>query len=203
MDLENRIRDCIKYQLDELTNDGKLAGRKSMQLVPFVGNGLSRIALARYQNQGDESFYKIVADLGNQLELPPIDHLIAKGYTLDEVFRIVIEKGGTESRKNTMYEIWKLYRDIVPDVENGIPSPLHIVLAKMAKAFITTNYDLLIERALQAEGVSRFKQDFCITAPMHKWNSEPFIKWDPESSLPWIYKIHGSFLSLPDSYPAS
>lgn len=204
MELQDRIRKIIGKNLKQLTNrkDGILAGKRSMCLIPFVGNGLSRIALARHPEHSDSSYYSLVDERCKELGFPKLEHLIARGFLIDDVFRLIIEKSGLKARNAIMKEIWKLYKDIIPDIEKGIPSPLHIALARSAKAFITTNYDLLIERTLQIDGIGKYNENYCVAVPMNKGNvTDVFKRWNPDSKYTWVYKIHGSFGVLPNHFP--
>ena len=73
----------------------------------------------------------------------------------------------------------------------GIPNTNHILLAKLAKAkylktICTTNFDQLIERALQSEGLVK-GEDFQV---FYKEDDFSHIDWDDDKIH--LIKIHGS-----------
>lgn len=78
--------------------------------------------------------------------------------------------------------------------EQGTPNPNHILIARLAKAgylktIATTNFDLLIERALKKEGLIRDK-DFRVY-----YNEEQFSEIDFEKiddGIIRIFKLHGT-----------
>lgn len=61
-----------------------------------------------------------------------------------------------------------------------------LVVAGKVKFIVTTNFDMLIERALKARGW-RANQDYCIA-----YREQDFNKIDWENGKPTIIKIHGS-----------
>jgi len=81
----------------------------------------------------------------------------------------------------------------------GEPNVNHRFFAKLAKkryvrTFVTTNFDLLIERALEQEGLRR-DQDFKVCCQEDDFNQ---IKWDDDDELIKVIKIHGC-ISTPNS----
>jgi len=73
----------------------------------------------------------------------------------------------------------------------GKPNTNHILLAKLVKrgylkAIVTTNFDLLIERAIEDQGLRRGK-DFEV---FHREEDFEHIYWD--DNKPCVFKIHGS-----------
>src|SRR6185503_14372218 len=77
------------------------------------------------------------------------------------------------------------------------PAPLHLQIAQGARAFITTNYDLLLEQALRKNGRynagkwphPRMTVDSGAQFPFPPPNGYPLDE-------PPLYKIHGSFPDL-------
>ena len=80
----------------------------------------------------------------------------------------------------------------------GKPNTNHILIAKLAKAgyvrtILTTNFDLLIEKALEKEGL-KIDKDFKVYYDEDQFSRIDFEKIADEEII--IFKIHGSIFSI-------
>lgn len=109
-----------------------------------------------------------------------VETYTASGFCFEEFLQIVLQNSDPEDAP----ELLDLFRE-------GQPNANHHLLAKLAKSgyattVITTNFDLLIERALDAEGWKR-GADYTV---FHRDEDFDAIDWnDPR---PRVVKIHGS-----------
>jgi len=193
--LEARLRAAIGKELDRLTSaTGILADARQLRLVALVGNGLSRLAL-RHCKGTDLSYDQIVQELSMDAGLASLAHLRARGYAVDEVFREAASRvrrtaGGTARIRRVFRDLWDAFQEVPP-------APLHLQIAQGARAFITTNYDLLLEQALRKNGRynagkwphPRMTVDSGAQFPFPPPNGYPLDE-------PPLYKIHGSFPDL-------
>jgi hypothetical protein len=195
--LRSRLRDQIQRELDLLTaRNGDLRDAASLRLVPLVGNGLSRFAL-RHSKGTDLSYNEIVEQLARDVGLASLDHLRARGYAVDEVFREAASRAhkneGDDRIRQVLRDLW----DAVRDVE---PAPLHRQIAHLGRAFLTTNYDLLLELALHRVG--RYRPNGRWPHPRMTKGSADSFRFPPPGDYPRnhppLYKIHGSFPDLHD-----
>lgn len=195
--LRSRLHDQIQREIDRLTDiDGDLRDATGLRLVPLVGNGLSRLAL-RHSKGTDLSYDEIVQELARDVKLASLHHLRAHGYAVDEVFR---EAAGRAHRNGDDDRIRRVLRDLWITFKDVEPSPLHRQVARLGRAFVTTNYDLLLELALHQ--VDRYTPNGPWPPRPMKRGSADLYPFPPPEKYPLknppLYKIHGSFPDLND-----
>lgn len=144
-------------------------------LALFCGAGISR-------NSG--------LPIANELKQSILERLPLKATDRDEIMRSNLPFEAFIETLSENTDISKLL-DIF---EQGTPNTNHILIARMAKAGLlntiaTTNFDLLIERALEGEGLIRGK-DFRVY-----YDEQQFSEIDFEKIDDWIiriFKLHGT-----------
>ena len=108
----------------------------------------------------------------------------------EDLSRVALQ-GETETGRQRLI---KKLKEIIPD-SNREPSPLLRTLAKLPfKLFITSNYDILLERALEEEGRD-FKTIIQLSQGFENKRSNKWFKELENYDGVLIYKIHGTFLN--------
>ena len=97
-----------------------------------------------------------------------------------------------DSRK--FYESLTYYLKILDIFKGGEPNANHILIARLAKngylrTIFTTNFDLLIEKALEKEGLKK-KKDFDVYYDEEQFSTIDFDNM--QDGIVRIFKIHGS-----------
>lgn len=146
------------------------------QLAIFCGAGISR-------NSGLPLANELVSYLLDKLFKDKESKYIEEIKNSNLPFEAFIE---TLSESITVSEILDIFKD-------GKPNTNHIWIAKLAKSgyiktVLTTNFDLLIEKALEQEGLKRNK-DFDVYFSEEEFSKIDFNNIDDNIK---VFKIHGS-----------
>lgn len=152
-----------------------ISGFKKKEFAIFCGAGISKSSGLPLANELKQCI----------LEKLPIDKK-----DMDEIMNSILP---FEAFIETLSENTDISR-ILDIFEDGMPNTNHIVIARLAKnghlkLIFTTNFDLLIEKALEEEGLKRDK-DFEVY-----YDEEQFLKIDfgnMDDGVIRIFKIHGS-----------
>jgi hypothetical protein len=168
-----------KFEMDQIVGQIR-AGR----CVPFLGAGVNLSSRAR-RYRG--------LPLGGHLARKLAHRLEAKNSTLA---RLALEWQVRSDRWSLVNFLTEALRHDPPDLK-CVPSPLLLALAKIRtlKLVVTTNYDSLFEKALNAEG--RAGDYEVVVQPPQGFDASPNIRdWlgrlQQQKKL-IVYKIHGSF----------
>jgi hypothetical protein len=157
--------------------------------VPFLGAGV---------NVGSERYEGLL--LGRQLaqEFLKTRNFIYEG---PESERENLSKVSLQfEMRTTRNDLIGKLKELIPD-DDYEPSPLLVTLAKLPlRLIITTNYDRLMEQALEMANKIEGKHYITIVQPPAGWDvrSKPhlqrqFEEWAAFDGL-LLYKIHGSFI---------
>ncbi len=128
--------------------------------------------------------------LANELKQSILERLPVDKKDMDEIMNSILP---FEAFIETLSENTDISK-ILDIFEDGKPNTNHILISKLAKnsyfkTIFTTNFDLLIERALEKEGLKK-DEDFKVYCDEEQFSRIDFK--DIENKIIRIFKIHGS-----------
>jgi len=163
----------MNYIVDEI---------KDNSCVPFLGAGVN-VSSMRHNYEGLPLRAEVARELAMRLVLEDIPYP-------DNLSQVALQ-GEMETGRLRVIEMLK---EIISD-SNHEPSPLIRTLAKLPfKMFITSNYDRLLERALEEEGKD-FKTIIQLSQGFENKRSKKWFNELENYDGVLIYKIHGTFLN--------
>jgi len=169
---EKLVQECISELILSL---------KKKELIIFCGAGISRDSGLPLTNQMEKSILRAIFNNINDSKNFENIHEIMKLKLRLEVFMEAISENTDISK-------------ILNVFKGGKPNTNHIIIAKLAKKgflkkIVTTNFDLLIEKALEKEGLIK-NVDFKVYYKEKHFSEIDFSKI--ENDVIKIFKIHGS-----------
>lgn len=151
---------------------GVIEGIKTGKTVLFLGAGISR-------NSGIPMVAQLVPYILQKLDVTKEETELVMNSDLPfEVFMEILHESSNIDRLLDVFE-------------GGQPNAMHILIARLVKAehlktIVSTNFDTLIEKALEAEGLKR-GEDFEVTYKEEEFDA---INWNDDKIR--LIKIHGS-----------
>ncbi|MBU1056534.1 MAG: tetratricopeptide repeat protein [Proteobacteria bacterium] len=167
----------MKRELEGIL-DEIVAGINLHETIVFCGAGISR-------NSGIPVVWPLLEYLLNKIEIEKQDSskILGSNLPFEKLMEIVVENCNAE-------RLFDIYDADKPQIDFVEPNTNHIFLAKLAKlkklqCIITTNFDQLLEKALQNEGLAE-GIDFVVVS-----REENFNRAHKHANKITLIKIHG------------